>query len=81
MKEDEFVTGNGYSVESTPFDSNTNTHNHFLTIHKATPGAYTCMLISTTREVIDSKTQHVVTESEYFNVCRVLHHNQFLQKV
>ena len=63
-KGDEFVTGNGYSIESTQFDSNTNTQNHFLTIHKASPGAYTCMLISTTREVIDSKTQHVVTESE-----------------
>ena len=63
MKGDEFVTGNGYSIESTPFDSN-NT-NHFLTIHKASPGAYTCMLIYTTGEVIDSKTQHVVTESEY----------------
>ena len=64
MKGDEFVTGNGYSIESTQFDNNTNTQNHFLTIHKASPGAYTCMLLSTTRKVIDSKTQHVVTESE-----------------
>ena len=64
MKGDEFVTGNGYSIESTPFDSNNNIENHFLTIHKASPGTYTCMLLSTTREVIDSKTQHVVTESE-----------------
>ena len=68
MKGDEFVIGNGYSIESTPFDSNNNT-NHFLTIHKASPGAYTCMLIYTTGEVIDSKTQHVVTESEYFTDC------------
>ena len=66
MKEDEFVTGNGYSIQSTQFDNNTNTQNHFLTIHKASLGTYTCMLISTTSEVIDSKSQHVVTESEYF---------------
>ena len=64
MKGDEFVTGNGYSIESTLFDIINNTQNHFLTIHKASPGDYTCILISTTREVIDSKTQHVVTESE-----------------
>ena len=64
MKGDEFVTENGHSVESTQFDSNTTTQNHFLTIHKASPGAYTCMLISTTSKVIDSKTQHVATESE-----------------
>ena len=36
----------------------------YLTIHKATPGAYTCMLISTRRNEIDTKTQHVVTESK-----------------
>ena len=66
MKGDAFVTGNGYSIESTQFDSNTNTQNHYLTIHKASPGAYTCMLLSTTRKVIDTKTQHVVTESEYY---------------
>ena len=66
MKGDVFVTGNGYSIESTEFNKNTNIQNHFLTIHKASPGAYTCIVISTTRKVIDSKTQHVVTESEYF---------------
>ena len=66
MKENVFVTGIGYSTESTPFDNNTNTQNHFLTIHKASPGAYTCMLISTTREVIDVQTQYVVTESKNF---------------
>ena len=64
MKGDEFVTGNGYSIESTQFDSINNTQNHFLTIHKVSPGDYTCMLISTTRKIIDSKTQHVTTESE-----------------
>ena len=65
MKGDVFVNGNGYSIESIEFNNNTNIQNHFLTIHKASPGAYTCMVISTTRKVIDSKTQHVVTESEY----------------
>ena len=69
MKEDEFVTGNGYSIESAPFDNNINTQNHYLTIHKAAPGAYTCMLISTRKKEIDSKTQHVVTESERFLKC------------
>ena len=66
MKGSVFVTGNGYSTESTPFDNNTNSQNHFLTIHKASPGAYTCMLISTTRKIIDVQTQDVVTESENF---------------
>ena len=67
MKGDAFVTGSGYSIESTQFDSNTDAQlqHHYLTIHKASPGAYTCMLISTSRKVIDTKTQHVVTESEY----------------
>ena len=69
MKENVFVTGIGYSTESTPFDNNTNTQNHFLTIHKASAGAYTCMLISTTREVIDIQTQYVVTESKNFFYC------------
>ena len=32
MKGDAFVTGDGYSMESTQFDSNTNTQNHYLTI-------------------------------------------------
>ena len=75
MKGDEFMTGNGYSIESTPFDSINNTQNHYLTIHKASPGDYTCMLISTASKVIDSKTQHVVTESEYtlLTACLVLH--------
>ena len=67
------MTGNGYSIESTKFDSNTNTLKNYLIIHKATPGAYTCMLISTRRNEIDIKTQHVVTESESLlissNVC------------
>ena len=67
MKGDAFVTGDGYSMESTQFDSNTNTQNHYLTIQKATPGAYTCMLISTRRKEIDAKTQHVVIKSEYFS--------------
>ena len=75
MKGDKFVTGNGYSIESTPFDSNTNTLNHYLTIHKATPGVYTCMLISARRKEIDTKTQHVVTESEsLFNFFKCLFH-------
>ena len=66
MKGNAFVSGSGYSIESTPFDNNTHTQNNYLTIHKASEGAYTCMLISTTRKVIDAKTQHVVTESEHF---------------
>ena len=49
MKGDAFVTGNGYSIESTQFDNNTNTENHYLMIHRASPGTYTCMLISTRR--------------------------------
>ena len=83
MKGDEFVTGDGYSIESTKFDSNTNTQNHFLTIHRATPGAYTCMLISTRRKEIDTKTQHVVTESEsLFNFLKCLfHYNQYFQVI
>ena len=67
MKGDDFLPGSGYSVESTTFDNNsTNTQNYYLTIQKASPGDYTCVLISTTRKVIDTKTQHVVTESEDF---------------
>ena len=52
MNGDAFVSGNGYSIESTQFDRNTNTQSHYLTIHEATPGAYTCMLISASRKVI-----------------------------
>ena len=69
MKGDAFITGNGYSIESTAFDSKTNTQNHYLTIHRASPGAYTCKLISTSMKVIDTKTQHVVTESEHTSIC------------
>ena len=59
-----FLSGSDYSII---FDNNsTNTQNYYLTIHKASPGAYTCMLISTKKKVIDAKTQHVITESEYF---------------
>ena len=38
MTGDVFVTGNGYSIESTQFDNNTSIQNHYLTIHEATPG-------------------------------------------
>ena len=66
MKGNVFLSGSDYSVESTTFDNNsTNTQTYYLTIHKASPGAYTCMLISTKKKVIDAKTQHVITESEY----------------
>ena len=78
MKGDAFVTGNGYSMESTQFDNNTNTHDHYLTIHRASPGAYTCILMYTTRKVIDTKTQHVITESEYFSETVWFLINQFL---
>ena len=66
MKGDVFVSGRGYSfdVESTQFDNNTTIEDHFMTVHKASPGSYTCMLISTSRNVIDSKTQNVIIESE-----------------
>ena len=64
MKEDAFITGYGYSFKSTEFDSKTNTQNHYLTIHKASSGAFTCKLISTNMIAIDTKTQHVVTKSE-----------------
>ena len=75
---DAFVSGNGYSIESTQFDRNTNTQSHYLTIHEASPGAYTCMLISATRKVIDLKTQYVVTESEQFSDCLILlEHNYY----
>ena len=66
MKGNVFASGSGYSIESTPFDNNTRTQNNYLTIHKANPSAYMCMLISTTRKVIDTRIQHVVTESEHF---------------
>ena len=66
MKEDVFVTGTGYSVESTQFHSGTNIENHYLIVHKASPGTYTCKLISTNWKVIDAKTQYIVTESEHF---------------
>ena len=64
MKGDSFITGNGYSYESTEFDSKTNTQNYYLTIHKASPGTYSCKLISTNMKLIEAKTQHVVTESK-----------------
>ena len=69
MKEHAFITGDGYSFESSECDYKMNTQNHYLTIHRANPGAYTCKLISTNMKVIDTKTQHVVTESE-----RTSHH-------
>ena len=65
MKGDSFITGNGYSIGTTEFDGKTNTQNHYLTIRRASPGAYTCKLISTNMKIIDTKTQHVVTESEH----------------
>ena len=69
MKEHAFITGDGYSFESSECDNKMNTQNHYLTIHRANPGAYTCKLIFTNMKVIDTKTQHVVTESE-----RTSHH-------
>jgi len=65
MKQHAFITGDGYSFESSEFNNKTNTQNHYLTIHRANPSAYTCKLISTNMKVIDTKTQHVVTESEH----------------
>ena len=65
IKERAFITGDEYSFESSEFNSKTNTQNHYLTIHKANPGAFTCKLISTNSKVIDMKTQHVVTESKH----------------
>ena len=52
------------SVDSIIFDNETNIQDHYLTIHKASPGAYTCKLISTSMEVIGTLPQHAVTESE-----------------
>ena len=73
MKEDAFITGDEYSFGSKEYDSKANTQNHYLTIHRANPGAYTCKLLSTNLKVIDKKTQHVVTQSEntshYANQC------------
>ena len=64
MKEDAFITGDEYSFASMEYDCKTNTENHYLTIHKANPGAYTCKLLSTNMKVMDMKTQYVVTQSE-----------------
>ena len=67
MKGDVFISGNGYTIESEQLDNSKKTqiHKHYLTIHQASPGAYTCLLISTSMETIDVKTQHVITESKY----------------
>ena len=66
MKEGLFLTSSDYSVESMQFRNGTNIENHYLTIHKATMGAYTCTLVSTSWKVIDAKTQHIITKSEHF---------------
>ena len=70
MKENTFVSGSDYSFESSdpsPFDSNSIIQDHYLTMHKASQGNYTCVLISSNMKVIDTKTQHVVTESKLFD--------------
>ena len=69
MKGDVFLTGNGYTIESEQLDDSRETqiHKHYLTIHQASPGAYSCLLISANMKVIDVKTQHVVTESKHIH--------------
>lgn len=67
MKGDAFVSGSGYSfdVESKQVDNDTTIEDNYLTIHKASSGPYTCLLMSTNRDVIDSKTMNVITKSEH----------------
>ena len=52
-----------YSIWSLPSKSNPNIQYNYLAIHQAAnPAAYTCMLITTGGQVIDSAIQHVFVE-------------------